>query len=164
LPLLSPYVFGLLVWRIAPATTRFVGCKISNTLPMISFYTRPFHPSPQRILKSTLRFKVEDMAPTIKKMLDLLDSGDESLPNHCCELPQVETSMFYCIRTHDSHFSGSSPELFLQPTGFGIVRADVCPSYPTVWNYARAFCITKLRTSFQCVSVVGEYVEGYQLR
>lgn len=39
--------------------------------------------------------------------------------------------MFFCIRAHDNHFSGSSPQLFLQPTSVGIGGADArhVPSY-----------------------------------
>jgi hypothetical protein len=108
LRLLSPfdiYVFGLLVWRIALGGKTPLGIltseqgnseicwlqdlkrspddqflqqalKTLSSVPVLN--DRLFY---ERILKSTLRFKGEDRASTIKKMLDLLDSEeDKSLP------------------------------------------------------------------------------------
>ena len=106
LPLLSPfdiYVFGLLVWRIALGGKTPLGILTSEhgdeirwlqnlkhspddhflqlaseTLSFVPKNDRLFY---ERILKSTIRLKVEDRASTIKKMLDILDSGeDEYLP------------------------------------------------------------------------------------
>jgi hypothetical protein len=144
---------------------------------MISFYTwlqRPFHPSPQRILKSTLRFKVEDRAPTIKKMPDLLDNGeDESLPiiavnyprkKQSCFTVSVLTTVTSAEAAQNSFCSRQVTESFAPMYVMSLLWSCLLTIIPDVCNYARAFCITKLRTSFQCVSVVGEYVEGYQLR
>lgn len=116
LRLLSPfdiYVFGLLVWRIALGGKTPLGILTSeqgndeirllqdlkrspndqflqqalNTLSSVSLLSdRLFY---ERILKSTLRFKVEDRASTIKKMLDLLDSGeDRSQPIIAVDYPR----------------------------------------------------------------------------
>ena len=116
LRLLSPfdiYVFGLLVWRIALGGKTPLGIltseqgndelrwlhdlkrspndqflqQASNTLSFVSILSdRLFY---ERILKSTLRIKVEDRASTIKKMLDLLDSGeDKSQPIIAVDYPR----------------------------------------------------------------------------
>ena len=116
LRLLSPfdiYVFGLLVWRIALGGNTPLGILTSDhgnneirwlqdlkRSPNDQFLQQALKtlssvpvPSDQlfyeRILKSTLRFKVEDRASTIKKMLDLLDSGEnESLPIIAVDYPR----------------------------------------------------------------------------
>ena len=116
LHLLSPfdiYVFGLLVWRIALGGKTPLGILtfeegndeirwlqdlkrspddqfLQQALSTLSSVPIPsdrlFY---ERILKSTLRFKVEDRASTIKKMLDLLDSGeDKSLPIIAMDFPR----------------------------------------------------------------------------
>jgi len=117
--LLSPfdiYVFGMLVWRIALGAKTPLGIsQLSNerlhgdseirwlqdlkrfpddrflqlatkTLSSVPINDRLFY---ERILKSTLRFKVEDRTSTIKKMLHLLDGGeDESLPIIAVDYPR----------------------------------------------------------------------------
>ena len=119
LRLLSPfdiYVFGLLVWRIALGGKTPLGVLTSeqgsneirwlqdlkrspddqflqralNTLSFIPILNdRLFY---ERILKSTLRFKVEERASTIKQMLHLLDSKEKSLPMIACWLQDLERS------------------------------------------------------------------------
>jgi serine/threonine protein kinase len=112
------YVFGMLVWRIALGGKTPLGIltsELSNehfhgdseirwlqdlkhfpddrflqlatkTLSTVPIKGRLFY---ERILKSTLRFKVEDRASTIKKMLHLLDGGeDESLPIIAVDYPR----------------------------------------------------------------------------
>ena len=137
LRLLSPfdiYVFGLLVWRIALGGKTPLGIltleqgdneirwlqnlkrspndqflqQALNTLSSVPVLNdRLFY---ERILKSTLRFEVEDSASTIKNMPDLLDSGEDELSlwitpgrnNHALLYPLLTT--ITC--------SGSSPESF----------------------------------------------------
>jgi len=151
---LDIYVFGMLVWRIGLGGNVPLGilaselsnegeiCELQNlkrfsddrflqlatkSLSSIPVEDRSFY---EKIFDSTLRFRPEDRARTVKEMHCLFDDGEEGssaiiavdYPRYLPSL-HLDHGVFW---THFSHVSGSAPELLLKPMDLGIVGTDVC--------------------------------------
>jgi serine/threonine protein kinase len=151
---LDIYVFGMLVWRIGLGGNVPLGILASELSKegeirelqnlkrfsddqFLQLATKSISSIPvedqsfyEKIFDSTLRFRPEDRARTVKEMHCLFDDEEEGSSaiiavDYPRYLPSLDLNhgVFW---THCSHVSGSAPELLLKPMDLGIVGTDVC--------------------------------------